>query len=80
MISHIGIFHLIKELEEGILVQGELVDNWLERENEEGEFKHMASTFRHWIMENGEAGSSGDNYVKAESGRYYCYIVDPEKR
>jgi len=60
----------------GMLLKGELVDNWLERENDEGEFKRMASTFRHWVTADGRAGPSGVGGFKAEPGRYHLYVSD----
>ncbi len=58
----------------GMLFKGELVDNWLERENDAGEFKRMASTFRHWVTADGRAGPSGEDGFKAEPGRYHLYV------
>ncbi|MFK5892628.1 MAG: glutathione S-transferase family protein [Pseudomonadota bacterium] len=60
----------------GMLFKGELVDNWLERENDEGEFKRMASTFRHWVTKDGQAGITGIEGFNAEPGRYHLYVSD----
>jgi glutathionyl-hydroquinone reductase len=58
----------------GMLIKGELVKNWLEKEIEAGEFKRMESTFRHWVTADGEAGPSGDCGFKAEADRYHLYV------
>ena len=60
----------------GMLIKGELVDNWLEREIDEGDFNRMESTFRHWVTEDGSAGPSGREGFKAEPGRYHLYVSD----
>ncbi|MCK5649408.1 MAG: glutathione S-transferase family protein [Gammaproteobacteria bacterium] len=60
----------------GMLFKGELVDNWLERETDEGEFKRMASTFRHWVTSDGREGSTGKGGFKAEPERYHLYVSD----
>jgi len=58
----------------GMLIKGKLVENWLDKEIEEGEFKRMESTFRHWVTADGEAGPSGDGGFKAEADRYHLYV------
>jgi putative glutathione S-transferase len=58
----------------GMLIKGKLVKNWLDEEIEAGEFKRMASTFRHWVTVNGEAGPTGDSGFKAEADRYHLYV------
>ena len=60
----------------GMLIKGELVDNWLDKEIDEGEFKRMESTFRHWITADGSAGPSGEAGFRAEAGRYHLYVSD----
>ena len=52
----------------GMLINGELVDNWLENEIEEGEFKRMESTFRHWVT------NDGSSDYAAEANRYHLYV------
>lgn len=52
----------------GMLIKGKLVDNWLEKEIEEGEFKRMESTFRHWITADGRSDFA------AEANRYHLYV------
>jgi len=51
-----------------MLVQGKLVDNWLEKEVDEGEFKRMESTFRSWIK------ADGSTDFRPEAGRYHLYV------
>lgn len=58
----------------GMLIRGELVDNWLDNEIDEGEFKRMESTFRHWVTVDGSAGPTGDAGFKAEADRYHLYV------
>jgi len=58
----------------GMLIKGELADNWLEKEIDEGEFKRMESTFRHWVTVDGSAGPAGDEGFKAEANRYHLYV------
>lgn len=52
----------------GMLVQGKLVDNWLEKEVDEGEFKRMESTFRSWVK------ADGSTDFRPEAGRYHLYV------
>ncbi len=52
----------------GMLIKGKLVDDWLAKEIDEGEFKRMDSTFRNWITADGSSG------FKAEAGRYHLYV------
>jgi len=54
----------------GMLVKGKLVDDWLEKEIEEGDFKRMESTFRSWIT------ADGSSEFKAEADRYHLYVSD----
>ncbi len=60
----------------GMLIKGELVDNWLEKEIDEGEFKRMESSFRNWITHDGAAGPTGQGGFRAEPGRYHLYVSD----
>ncbi len=60
----------------GMLINGELADSWLDKELDEGEFKRMESSFRHWVTADGSAGPSGDSGFKAEANRYHLYISD----
>jgi len=52
----------------GMLIKGKLVNDWLEKEIEEGEFKRMDSTFRNWIS------ADGSTEFKAEADRYHLYV------
>jgi putative glutathione S-transferase len=58
----------------GMLINGKLVENWLDKEIEAGEFKRMESTFRHWVTADGKAGPTGDSGFKAEADRYHLYV------
>jgi len=58
----------------GMMIKGKLVENWLDKEIEEGEFKRMESTFRNWITVDGTAGPSGEGGFKAEADRYHLYV------
>jgi len=58
----------------GMLIKGKLVDNWLDKEMNEGDFKRMESTFRNWITADGSAGATGTGGFKAEADRYHLYI------
>lgn len=60
----------------GMLIKGELVDDWLAKEQSEGEFDRMESSFRHWVTADGAAGPSGEAGFKAEAGRYHLYVSD----
>lgn len=60
----------------GMLIKGELVDDWLAKEQNDGEFDRMESSFRHWVTADGSAGPSGDAGFKAEAGRYHLYVSD----
>jgi glutathionyl-hydroquinone reductase len=58
----------------GMLIKGKLADNWLDNEMDAGEFKHMESTFRHWVTVDGRAGPTGAGGFKAEPERYHLYV------
>ena len=58
----------------GMLIKGELVDNWLDKEIDEGEFKRMESTFRNWITPDGSTGPTGTDGFNAEANRYHLYV------
>jgi len=60
----------------GMLINGELANSWLDKEIEEGEFKRMESSFRHWITPDGSAGPTGNAGFKAEENRYHLYVSD----
>ncbi|HHJ34574.1 MAG TPA: glutathione S-transferase family protein, partial [Gammaproteobacteria bacterium] len=58
----------------GMLIRGKLVDNWLDKEMEEGDFKRMESTYRNWVTADGSAGVTGTDGFKAEADRYHLYV------
>ncbi len=58
----------------GMLIKGKLVDDWLEKEVEDGDFKRMESTFRHWVTADGRPGPTGEGDFKAEPDRYHLYV------
>ena len=58
----------------GMLINGELVDNWLDKEIDKGEFKRMESTFRNWVTPDGSAGATGTGGFEAEADRYHLYV------
>jgi len=58
----------------GMMIKGELVDNWLDKEIEEGEFNRMESSFRNWVTADGGVGATGVGGFKAEAGRYHLYV------
>jgi len=58
----------------GMLINGELVDDWLDKEMSEGEFKRMASTYRHWVTPDGSGAPDGVSGFAAEAGRYHLYV------
>ncbi len=60
----------------GMLINGELANSWLDKEIEEGEFKRMESSFRHWVTPDGSAGPTGNAGFKAEENRYHLYVSD----
>lgn len=60
----------------GMLINGKLADGWLDKEQKEGEFDRMESTFRHWVTADGSAGPTGEAGFRAEAGRYHLYVSD----
>lgn len=60
----------------GMLIDGKLANSWLEKEQKEGEFDRMESSFRHWVTADGSAGPTGDAGFKAETGRYHLYVSE----
>lgn len=57
-----------------MMIKGQLQQDWLEKEIEDGDFKRMESTFRNWITPDGSAGPSGKAGFAAQAGRYHLYI------
>ena len=60
----------------GMLIKGKLVDDWLEKEIDDGDFKRMESTFRSWVTVDGSADPSGEAGFNAEPDRYHLYVSD----
>ncbi|MFP4607710.1 MAG: glutathione S-transferase family protein [Thiohalospira sp.] len=58
----------------GLLVEGELREDWLEQEQEGGEFVRKAQPFRNWITPDGSPGPTGEGGFPAEAGRYHLYV------
>ncbi|MBD3609641.1 MAG: glutathione S-transferase family protein [Gammaproteobacteria bacterium] len=57
-----------------LMVKGEMREDWLESEHDNGEFKRLDSVFRHWVTPDGAAGPSGEAGFVAEPGRYHLYV------
>jgi putative glutathione S-transferase len=57
-----------------LLINGELKENWLDSELEEGEFVRRESQFRNWVTPDGEPGPTGEGGFAAEPGRYHLYV------
>jgi len=58
----------------GMLIKGKLVDGWLDKEIDQGDFKRMESTFRDWVTVDGDPGPAGEGGFKAEPDRYHLYV------
>ena len=58
----------------GMLIKGQLVDDWLDKEISDGDFKRMESSFRSWITADGSAGPTGNSGFNAEANRYHLYV------
>ncbi|MFP4181705.1 MAG: glutathione S-transferase family protein [Thiohalospira sp.] len=58
----------------GLLVEGQLREDWLEQEQEGGEFVRKAQPFRNWITPDGSPGPTGEGGFPAEAGRYHLYV------
>ncbi len=57
-----------------LVINGELREDWLAEEQQDGEFVRQESQFRHWVTPDGAPGPSGEGGFAAESGRYHLYI------
>lgn len=57
-----------------LMVNGELREDWLESEQEDGAFVRKDSQFRNWITIDGQAGPTGKGGFKAEPDRYHLYV------
>jgi putative glutathione S-transferase len=58
----------------GLLVDGKWTDQWYDTKSTGGKFVRSQSQFRNWITADGNAGPSGTEGFKAESGRYHLYV------
>jgi len=58
----------------GMLIKGQLVDDWLDKEISDGDFKRMESSFRSWVTADGSAGPTGNSGFNAEANRYHLYV------
>jgi len=57
-----------------LMISGELREDWLESELEDGAFIRKDSQFRNWVTIDGQAGSTGKGGFKAEPDRYHLYV------
>jgi putative glutathione S-transferase len=57
-----------------LMLNGQLREDWLDAETENGEFVRQDSQFRHWITPDGSPGPTGEGGFKAEPGRYHLYV------
>ncbi|MFO8025971.1 glutathione S-transferase family protein [Thiohalophilus sp.] len=57
-----------------LMINGQLHEDWLDAETENGEFVRQDSQFRHWVTPDGSPGPSGEGGFRAEPGRYHLYI------
>lgn len=58
----------------GMLIKGQLVEDWLDKEISDGDFKRMESLFRSWVTADGSAGPTGNSGFNAEANRYHLYV------
>jgi len=57
-----------------MLVKGKLSSDWLEQKIDNGKLKHVESSFRNWITDDGCPGPTGNGGFKAEPNRYHLYV------
>lgn len=57
-----------------LMVDGNLREDWLESELENGAFIRKDSQFRNWVTADGKAGPTGVSGFKAEPDRYHLYV------
>lgn len=57
-----------------MLINGKISDGWLEEKIENGKLKHVESTFRNWITDDGGPGPTGKGGFQAEPNRYHLYV------
>lgn len=70
----LAVMRQMKDLNMGLLQNGEWVDQWYDTKKSDGHFVRKESQFRNWITEDGAAGPSGNAGFKAEAGRYHLYV------
>ncbi|MBE0366967.1 glutathione S-transferase family protein [Pseudoalteromonas aurantia] len=58
----------------GLLVDGIWHNRWYDTNTSKGKFEREEAQLRNWVTHDGEAGPSGRNGFKAESGRYHLYV------
>lgn len=58
----------------GLLVDGVWQDVWYDTKSTGGKFVRSAAQFRNWITPTGDAGPSGTDGFRAETGRYHLYV------
>lgn len=58
----------------GLLVNGKWQDVWYDTKASKGKFQREQAQLRNWITASGEAGPTGRDGFKAESGRYHLYV------
>ncbi|PSV34102.1 MULTISPECIES: glutathione S-transferase family protein [unclassified Photobacterium] len=58
----------------GLLVDGKWHTDWYDTKSTGGKFERKASSFRHWVTKDGQAGPSGEAGFKAEPHRYHLYV------
>ncbi|UCE90160.1 MAG: glutathione S-transferase family protein [Pseudomonadota bacterium] len=57
-----------------LMINGEIHEEWLEAETDDGEFVRKDSQFRNWVTSDGSPGPTGVGGFEAEPGRYHLYI------
>jgi len=57
-----------------LMIKGELREDWLDSETEDGAFVRKESQFRHWVTPDGSPGPTGEGDFAAEPGRYHLYV------
>lgn len=58
----------------GLLVDGVWHDQWYDTASTGGRFVRSQAQFRNWVTADGQAGPTGREGFKAESGRYHLYV------
>jgi putative glutathione S-transferase len=60
-----------------MLVNGKWTEDWhpVQARDAKGGFVRQTSSFRNWVMPDGNAGPTGEAGFKAEAGRYHLYVA-----